>query len=79
MAMTLSDIDAEIAALEAVRRARLMGTQIAETAYAGRSVKFSAASIEEIGAEIARLKIERARLVGCASGLGPVRIGFGSR
>lgn len=78
-ARPLAEIDADIAALEAVRRARITGRQVAETSYDGRGAKFVQVSLDEINNELARLRLERARASGCASGLGPVRVGFGSR
>lgn len=79
MAMTVAEIDAAILELETARRARLLGTSVAKTGYGSRSAEFRTATIEELNAEIARLKIARSQLTGEPSGYGPIRIGFGGR
>lgn len=78
--MTLEEIDAAIAALEAARLAKLTGRQVVKSTYPETgSVELATATVAEIALEICRLKIERSRLTGQPSGVGPVRIGFGRR
>jgi hypothetical protein len=77
--MTISEIDAAIAALEAARSQRLLGGVRVKVAYEGTMVEKSVASLEEINGEIARLQAMRSRLAGGVSGLGPIRPRFGSR
>ncbi len=77
--MTLDEIDAALTQLRAAKLQRLTGGTRTKIAYASGSVEKSVASIEEITMEIARLELERAKLTGCASGGGPIRIGFGHR
>jgi hypothetical protein len=78
--MTLVEIDAAIAALEAARLAKLTGRQVVKSSYPDvGSVELATATVAEIAQEIARLKIQRAQLTGQPSGFGPVRAGFGCR
>ena len=69
MAMTLAEIDAAIAELEAARQTRLIGKQRAEVSYTSGRVRFAEVPVAEISAEIARLKVQRAKLTGEASGV----------
>ncbi|BBE74353.1 hypothetical protein [Oharaeibacter diazotrophicus] len=80
MPRTVEEIDADIAALEAARRARVSGTQVVSSTFpdAG-SVTFATTSLGEINRELARLRMERAGASGEASGLGPILPGFGAR
>lgn len=77
--MTIEEIDAEIAALREVKRARLKGEVRSKVGYAGGLIEKSLPTLAEIEEEIARLMVERTRLAGGCSRLGPVRVGFGSR
>jgi len=77
--LTVDQIDAQIAALEAARSARLIGKQPLQVGYDGQSVMFATVKIEDINAEIARLRMARSKLTGCSSGVGPIRVGFGDR
>ena len=78
--MTLPEIDAAIAALEAARLAKLIGRQVVKSSYPDvGSVEVATATVAEIAQEIARLKIARSQLTGEPSGFGPVRAGFGCR
>lgn len=77
--VTVTEIDAQIAALESVKTSRLTGKQIVQFGRGDRSGRFTEATIAEINGEIARLKSLRASMTGCASGNGPIRVGFGDR
>ena len=80
MARTLAEIDAEIAALEAAKRARLTGRQASKVSYDGKiSTEFATASLTDIETELLKLRAERARLTGDRSPVAPVYAGFGSR
>lgn len=77
--MTLEEIDASIAALEAAKTERLIGGVRTKVAYSNGSVEKQVGSIEEINMEITRLQLLRSRLTGQSTGGGPIRIGFGDR
>ncbi|RXF72112.1 hypothetical protein [Hansschlegelia zhihuaiae] len=78
--MTLAELDAAIAELEAAKRARLTGVMVSKVSYDSRvATEFAAATVAEIEQELTRLRVERARLTGCPSPVRPVYAGFGSR
>lgn len=77
--MTLEEIDDALAKLRAAKLQRLTGGTRTKIAYVSGSVEKAVATLEEINMEIARLELDRARLTGCASGGGPIRVGFGAR
>lgn len=79
MARSPSEIEADIAALDEVRRKRMLGQVNARVGYEGVSTEKALPTIEEIAMEIARLKVELSQATGDSSGLGPVRPSFGSR
>ncbi len=77
--MTLAEIDAEIAALEAARSARLRGEARLRVQYEGAMVEKALPTLAEITGEIARLKVARSKITGEPSGYGPIGVGFGCR
>lgn len=77
--MTREEIEADLAALRQVKRARLRGEATTKIAYSDGSAEYAVASLAEINAEIARLELDLARAGGPAHNLGPVRVGFGRR
>lgn len=79
MARTREEIEAELEELRAVKRARLKGEVATKVGYSDGNAEFAVASLSEINGEIARLEIELSRATGQASGLGPIRPGFGGR
>ena len=76
---TAAEIEAMIASLETAKLARLTGGVRTKVSYTSGSVEKQVASLEEINAEIVRLKVLLGKLTGRATGVGPVRVGFGGR
>ena len=74
--MTLDEINADLTALRAVKRARMLGTQVSKTSYDGRAAEFVGVSLAELNQEITRLEMERSRLMGCSHN-GPIGISLG--
>lgn len=79
MAMTAEEIEAAIDELEVAKRAKLTGKGAKSVSYGTERVDFSEVTVADISQEITRLKIELAKLTGECSGVGPIRVGFGSR
>ncbi|MFD1330717.1 hypothetical protein ACFQ4O_01750 [Methylopila musalis] len=78
--MTLEEIDAQILALEAAKRARLIGGQATDVSYGGQiAAKLAVATLTEVEQELVRLRMLRARLAGEPSPVRPVVAGFGPR
>ena len=72
--MTREEIETAIAELEAAKRSRLLGRGRTSASSEGESVSYQLSSLEEINQELARLRMQLAKLTGQASGLGPIRI-----
>jgi hypothetical protein len=79
MALTVVQIDEKITALESAKTSRLTGEQRKRVGYERGQVEFADVTIEEINLELLRLRAERQRLTGEYAGVGPIRVGFGSR
>jgi hypothetical protein len=78
--MTVDEIDAAIASLEAAKLAKLTGRQLASSNFPDTGgVTFSTSTVGEINREIARLRIERSKITGEPAGYGPFVPGFGGR
>ena len=74
MAMTLEEIDAAIAAIEAAKRARLTGKQRSRINASEGGVEYAMATLEEMNQELALLGIKRRKLTGERSSHGPIGI-----
>lgn len=80
--MTVAEIDAEIAELEAALSTWLKGEHVSEVGYDGTNVRFGGDLLARpamIRQQIASLKDQRARLLGQKSPNGPMNFGFGGR
>ena len=77
--MTREEIEADLAALRQVKRARLRGETATKIAYSDGSAEYAVATLAEINGEIARLEMDLAKAGGPAHNLGPIRVGFGRR
>lgn len=79
MAMTQSEIETAIAALEAVKLKRLTGAgAVTSLRYGEKASEFQPASLADIEHELVRLRMALSRLTGEPSGVGPVRPRFGA-
>ena len=70
--MTLEEIDAQIAALEAAKLRLLTGKQRVRVTASEGGVEYSATSLADLNQELAGLKIERRKLTGERPANGPI-------
>lgn len=81
-AMTLAEIDAEIAELRQAEKDCLVGKRRTEVRYGDTGVRFGgdhAATLTAIRQRLTELQLLHSQLAGEPSGLGPFRPGLGAR
>jgi hypothetical protein len=77
--MTLDQINAKIAELEAAKTRILTGQNRKSVRYDRGGAEFSEVKLSDINAELMKLRIMKSKLDGSDSGVGPFGFTFGPR